>query len=46
MKYNLEFVDRNKNPVILTKEERDAVLEKKINQAMELIGFRRKVTAR
>lgn len=46
MKYNLEFVDRNKNPVTLTKEERDAVLEKKIDQAMELIGFRRRVATR
>lgn len=46
MKYRIEFVDRNKNPVTLTKEEQEAILEKKINQAMELIGFRRKVTAR
>ena len=46
MKYNLEFVDRNKNPVTLTKEEQEAILEKKIDRAMELIGFRRKITAR
>ena len=46
MKYNVEFVDRNKNPVTLTKEDQEAILEKKINQAMELIGFRRRVTAR
>ena len=42
MKYVSEFIDRNKNPVILSKERQQEILVEKIDRAMELAGFRRK----
>ena len=42
MKYIFEFVDRDKNIVELTKEQKQEILNEKIDRAMQLIGFRRK----
>lgn len=42
MKYIFEFVDRDKNILELTKEQKQEILNEKIDRAMQLAGFRRK----